>query len=306
YIPSASNNPSTPNKPTPPPDTDPTRLLRELDDIKITHSRRLDIGQRLAQIGDPRAGIGVLPNGIPDISWCFVEKGGEITIEKTKFTIKPFYVAKYLTTNAQYGAFVDAPDGYKNPEWWKLFPKEYRLQQLAEPRNPNSNAPRDRLSWYQSMAFAMWLDHQYRQNGLFQSVLNLNPADWKISLPPEWYWQWMAQKREFAWGKWDNAPRANTTEAGINDQSTAVGMYPHGVAECGAFDVTGNLWEWCLNDYSTIQTVNGYSNNETKVLRGGSFLSSRNIARVALRYYLSPYYVDSSYGCRVVLLPIVS
>jgi len=293
---------------TPPPDPEATNLLRELDDIQTPHSRRLEIGQRLAQIGDPRTGIGVLPNGIPDISWCFVQKGGNITIENTNFIIKPFYVAKYLTTNTHYGAFVNAKDGYNNPEWWKLFPKDHRPQELDEPRNSAPNAPRDTISWYQSMAFAQWLDHQYRQNGLFQAVLNLNPADWKISLPPEWYWQFMAQngdpKREFAWGAWDNQPRANTTEAGINDQSTAVGMYPHGVADCGAFDVTGNLWEWCLNEYQDIQVLNGYSNNRTKVLRGGSFFNFQDIARAVIRLYDLPHSDDYYGGCRVVLVPM--
>lgn len=293
------------------PDTEAIRLLRELDDINTPHLRRLEIGQRLAQIGEPRSGIGVLPNGIPDIAWCHVAKGGEITIEKTKFTIKPFYVAKYLTTNAQYGAFVDAPDGYNNPEWWKLFPKEYRPQKLDEPRNPNSNAPRDKISWYQSMAFAHWLDHHYRQNGLFQSVLNVNPADWKISLPPEWYWQFMAQngdeRRDYPWGTWDKYPRANTTEAGINNQTTAVGMYPHGVAECGAMDVAGNLWEWCLNDYKSISVMNGYSNGATKVLRGGSFSDNPDSCSRRVSLYLSPpNLVLNSLGVRLFLLPIVS
>ncbi len=256
------------------------RLLRELDDITTSHLRRAKIGDRLAEIGDPRKGIGVLPNGIPDIAWCFVEKGGEITIRKdgndATFDIKPFYVAKYLTTHAQYQAFVDAPDGYNNPEWWKLFPENCRPQRLFSVTNGNSNAPRDSISWYQSMAFAFWLDHQYRQNGLFEAVLGLNPADWKISLPPEWYWQWMAQNgdeaRDYPWGAWDKHPRANTTGAGTNNRSTSVGMYPHGIAACGAYDVAGNLWEWCLNDYKTISEVNGYFNEELKVLRGGSFL----------------------------------
>jgi formylglycine-generating enzyme required for sulfatase activity len=289
-------------------DTEATRLLSELDYINTAHLRRLEIGERLAQIGDPRAGIGVLPNGVPDISWCFVEKGGQITIEKTNFTIKPFYVAKYLTTNAQYQAFVDAKDGYNNPEWWKLFPKDYRPQKLAEPRNPNSNAPRDTISWYQSMAFAMWLDHQYRQNGLFQSVLNSNSAYWKISLPPEWYWQWMAQngneRHKYAWGKLDNipnTPRANTGESGIK-QITAVGMYPQGVAGCGAYDVIGNLWEWCLNDFSNISKLNGYSTDSSKSLRGGSFNNFQSNVSVVSRKYNNPYYDINLYGCRLVII----
>jgi len=314
------------------------RLLRELDDIKTSHFRRMKIGERFVEIGDTRKGVLVRPDGIPDIAWCFVEKGGQIRIigdgnnvtqkpsarwglwrrqvdkkddkEKDTFTIKPFYVAKYLTTHAQYQAFVDAPDGYNNPKWWKLFPEKYRLQALSSARNPNPNAPRDAISWYQSIAFVNWMDARYRSNGLFETELGLNPADWKISLPPEWYWQWMAQNgnewRAYPWGRWDEYSRANTHEAGLNDKSISVGMYPRGVANCGAYDVAGNLWEWCLNDYDTISEVNRYSNGAAKVLRGGSFDSDRDDARAVARSNSNPNFDYYNGGCRVFVVPIVS
>ena len=286
-----------------------TRLLRELDDLKTSHFRRMKIGERFVEIGDPRKGVLVRPDGIPDIDWCFVEKGGQITIEKQTFTIKPFYVAKYLTTYAQYQAFVnDKETGYNNPEWWNDFPKEYRPQRLAPAKNGNPNAPRDTLSWYQSIAFVNWLDYKYRQNGLYEDLLGLNPADWEIMLPPEWYWQWMAQngseKREYPWGNLDKHPRANTREASIGSKSTSVGMYPHGVAECGALDVAGNLWEWCLNDSGDIHVVNAYFNGAPKVLRGGAFKYNEDNAHTMYRrsFYI-PYDGYDSYGCRLFLLP---
>jgi len=289
------------------------RLLREIEDIKTPHFRRMKIGERLVEIGDPRKGVLVRPDGIPDMEWCFVEKGGQITIQDNDkqdhtFMVKPFYVAKYLTTHAQYEAFVKADDGYyNNPELWKLFPEKHRPQKLLPALNPNPNAPRDMISWYQSVAFAHWLDVKYRQNGLFEALLGLNPNSWKISLPPEWYWQWMAQngdeKREYAWGDWYKNPCANTAEAGLHERSTSVGMYPHGVAKCGAVDVAGNLWEWCLNDWDTILELNGYSNGESKVLRGGSFSDVHLIARTTFRYDYDPYSSRNNFGLRLFLLP---
>jgi formylglycine-generating enzyme required for sulfatase activity/energy-coupling factor transporter ATP-binding protein EcfA2 len=288
-----------------------TRLLRELDDINTPHPRRYQIGERLAEIGDPRPHIGVLPNGVPDIGWCLVEvpENSQITIKEQRFKLeKPFYVAKYLTTYAQYEAFVKAEDGYNNVEWWKLFPEEYQPPALRPATNGNANAPRDTISWYQSVAFAHWMDARYRQNGLFETLLGLNPADWKISLPREWMWQWMAQNgaeaREYPWGAWDEYPRANTREAQINDKSTSVGMYPHGVAVCGAYDVAGNLREWCLNDYYNAPVINGYSNKEQKVFRGGSFDNDSDNARVVYRRHNLPDIVNSYYGFRVFVVPI--
>ncbi len=287
------------------------RLVEELKNPAMAHARRLWIGDRLGDIGDPRPHIGVLPNGIPDIGWCFVEKGGKITIEKHTFNIKPFYVAKYLTTYAQYQAFVDAPDGYNNPEWWQLFPENYRPKKLSTPSNRLPNSPRSDVSWYQSLAFANWLDAQYRRKGLFEAILGLNPADYRIIIPPEWVWQWMAQNgseaRVYPWGNdWD-ATRANTAEAeGVTRRTSSVGMYPHGGAGCGALDVAGNLWEWCLNDYENISELNGHSNHSLKVMRGGTFASAQGYARAVSRFSCDPYLGGNIGGCRVVCLPYPS
>jgi formylglycine-generating enzyme required for sulfatase activity len=137
-------------------------------------------------------------------------------------------------------------------------------------------------------------------------------AEWQIHLPTEWEWQWVAQNgveaRIYPWGEWDDYPRANTTEAGIGDRSIAVGMYPYGATECGAFDVAGNLWEWCLNDYDNPEITNGHSNNN-KTLRGGSFHGYRTLARAGYRGSSSPGYWGLNRGFRVdvaLLLPSLS
>ncbi|MBL8157471.1 MAG: SUMF1/EgtB/PvdO family nonheme iron enzyme [Anaerolineae bacterium] len=84
-------------------------------------------------------------------------------------------------------------------------------------------------------------------------------------------------------------------------------MYPDGRAECGALDVAGNLWEWCLNDYKRPEIIDGYSNGERKVLRGGSFGRDRIFAAASYRYVASPNLRNHNYGFRVVLAsPIAS
>ncbi len=110
-------------------------MLAEIDDPATSHERRALIGVRLALIGDTRKGVGLRPDGLPDIVWCQVP-GGEITLEieaerssrltrwlkrlvPPTFQVEPFYIAKYPVTYIQYRAFLEDPKGYHNPVWWQ-------------------------------------------------------------------------------------------------------------------------------------------------------------------------------------------
>src|SRR5690606_10750793 len=138
------------------------RLYREIAILTTDDERRRDIGDRLAVIGDTRHGVGV-KDGIPDIAWLPVEgSNGKYKFEFGHFEIKPFFIAKYQVTYAQYQAFIKAEDGYHNTTWWQDFPDKYRPQSLDNQRTKIANAPRDTISWYQSVAFARWLDAKYR------------------------------------------------------------------------------------------------------------------------------------------------
>ena len=300
------------------------RKLRELNSLPLTaeaHGTRRDIGDRLAVIGDPRRGVGV-QDGVPEMLWLPVAPGGEIMIERQRFTVRPFYIAQYLVTYAQYQAFVTASDGFDNRKWWVGMPKDYQRQQLADQLTKAPNNPRDNISWYQSVAFARWLNHCL--HGL--TLVGTTPAssaaktdnagadnagivptmvvgeNAEVRLPTEWEWQWAAQGgvegHEFPWGAWQPG-YANTNQAGLG-RAIAVGMYPHGAANCGALDIAGNLREWCLNEYKEIRQIS-IINKEQKVLRGGSFGASQDFAAASVRSNYNPSYGSNSYGLRLVV-----
>ena len=290
-------------------------LLTELENPATPEQRRLRIGDDLALLGDPRRGVGV-EDGLPNILWLpVVGSNGDHTFEFGEFSIPNFFIAKYQVTNAQYQTFVTAEDGYQNDLWWHDFPKEYQLQELKEQRTKFTNTPRDTLSWYQAVAFSRWLDSQYRKIHLLTRLLSTialpsqelnNESNWQIRLPSEWEWQWVAQngieEREYPWGAWQQG-YANTNESGLG-RSVAVGMYPHVTAACGAMDMSGNVWEWCLNEYHNVRVVNDFGSNLPKVLRGGSFSYNQTYARSAARYNHAPYHIRNPYGFRLVLTPI--
>ncbi len=263
-------------------------LLEELSQANTSHQRRLEIGEMLAKEGDTRPGAGLDDSGLPDMEWCPVE-AGTVVIEETPFQVDAFFIAKYPVTHSQYQAFLDAKDGYRNEAWWQGMPVAYHFQELSPQRQPFSNHPRDSLSWYQALAFSRWMNAPYAEDG------------WTIRLPLEWEWQQAAQgyneNREFAFGNWQEN-HANTSESGLN-RSIAVGMYPHGQAVCGAMDMTGNVWEWCLNDYEQLHSIDP-GNEAKKVRRGGSFNFPQSFAKNNFRDIVHPYTRSSFNGMRLV------
>lgn len=283
------------------------RLYRELvalpkDDT--SHERRRDIGDRLSVIGDTRQGVGVV-HGVPDMLWLPVMgSDGIYKFEFGEFQVPNFFIAKYLTTYAQYQAFVNADDGYENPEWWADMPKDYQPQKLGNQRTKSLNNPRDSISWYQSVAFSRWLNSKLQGVALEHPSGILTIGDnAEVRLPTEWEWQWAAQhgteKREYPWGKRQDG-YANTSEAGLS-RAIAVGMYPHGAAECGALDMSGNLREWVLSKYRNPEQIHVDDSSDDRVLRGGAFHGALDFAASGFRNLSLPLNVYDLYGVRCVV-----
>jgi formylglycine-generating enzyme required for sulfatase activity len=122
----------------------------------------------------------------------------------------------------------------------------------------------------------------------------VNGVEWEVRLPAEWEWQWAAQggaeEWDYPWGNWREG-HANTVEAGV-DATTAVGMYPHGATMHGVLDMSGNVWEWCLNKWDSPHTTAVDATNESRVLRGGSFGYGRGSATSSVRSGSGAHPVD--------------
>lgn len=209
-------------------------------------------------------------------------------------------MARYLVTYAQYQAFVEAEDGFSEGKWWIDFPEEFQIQSLEMQQQRYANYPRDTLSWYQAVAFTRWLNDVLTDDAL--------PAkhNWEIRLPTEWERLWAASSgqphRKFPWGNEWRTNYANTNEAGLG-RSTAVGMYPAGQIACGAFDINGNIHEWCLNQYTRLNFMAKFHTIGAGVLRGGAFENPASYARLASRYANHRERNRTSSGFRLVYAP---
>jgi len=283
----------------------------------LTPPERLAAARTLDRLGDPRPGVGLRPDGLPDLAWVQIpaadEKGREEFLYGEKGERRKeatFWMAKYPVTYRQFQAFVDAPDGFANPNWWRGLARTDN-DDLGEQAFKFWDHPRDRVSWYQAVAFCRWL------NAKAEADPSLLPAGlpggrWRISLPTEWQWEKAARShdgRAYPWGERYISGYANVDETEGKDgphylqSSSAVGLYPQGATPDGILDLSGNVWEWCLNEYNKPDRTQP-EGDAVRVLRGGSWLYSAASALSSSRYGDHPYLRSNLGGIRCVVVPI--
>lgn len=220
--------------------------------------------------------------------WCEIPQGS-VDVEfsedlKTAFQIRPFLMAKYPVTYAQFQVFLESEDGFTNDRWWQglavrhLWPGQQKWLE--------DNLPREHVSWYDAVAFCRWLSARLR---------------YEVSLPTEWEWQWAAQGSErnnYPWGKVFANGRCNTEESG-KGKTTPVDAYPAGASSFGVCDMSGNVWERCINCFGDVSHVNVHG-SVLRGLRGGSWRYSQQYARTTHRHRCQPEKRYDDGGFRLV------
>ncbi len=297
------------------------RLVELMTDPRVPVPERNAAGVAINHVGDPRRGVGLRADGLPDIEWVLVPdknpKSGrrEFTFgddrqgNPEQRTEPDFWIACYPITCAQFQAFLDAPDGFSNAPWWQ------GLAALPEHRGEAGgqqfkhwNHPRERVSWYDAVAFCRWLTERAKEH---PDLLPRDPdrsREWKITLPTEWQWekterghdgiQYPRDGDKYKSGYPTIDETLTTARAAYLKRTTAVGMYPQGVSPYGIADLSNNLLEWCLNEYDNPERVQ-LEGDAWRVLRGGSWFSFELEAYVPCRNADHPDYRGYGYGFRV-------
>ena len=211
------------------------------------------------------------------------------------FPVEAFYLARYPVTNGQFQCFIDDPDGYTNQRWWKALDQE-----PGTPETPywaEANHPRETVSWFEAMAFCAWLSERLGKT---------------VRLPTEWQWQQVACSGQvdfsYPWGPEYKPGYANINEtwgdAGSYNlgRTTAVGLYPQGNSKHGVSDLSGNVWEWCLNGYEESKNTQS-SGTFRRVVRGGSWIYNQDSVRASARNHGAPDDRSDLIGFRVLCAP---
>jgi formylglycine-generating enzyme required for sulfatase activity/tRNA A-37 threonylcarbamoyl transferase component Bud32 len=213
-------------------------------------------------------------------------------------TIQPFYMGKYPITQAQWQRVAQLPQVNRklepNPSFFK-----------------GGNRPVENVSWYDAVEFCARLT-------------SLTKRDY--SLPSEAQWEYACRAgttTPFHFGEtlttdlanYDgNYTYGNGPKGRYREETTEVGSF--GVANAfGLYDMHGNVWEWCLDDwhsnYDGAPTdgsawLDGNDNLSQRegytVLRGGSWIGNPEYCRSAYRYsniWAVRDYTDDIIGFRV-------
>lgn len=248
------------------------------------------------------------------IPWVLVE-GGTFTMGDTRgegfsdelpthsVTLNSFYIGKYEVTQAEYAQ-------YMQPSW--SWTSNYGL---------GDNYPAYYVTWYAILKYCNLRSMAEGLTPVYSISGSTNPANWG-SVPTSRNSTWNAALCNWSANgyrlpteaEWEYAARGATKTPDYlysgSDDINAVAWYsgnsgytshpvgtkaPNGL---GLYDMSGNLYEWCWDWYSSSYYSSSSQNNPTgpasgssRVVRGGSWGDCADLCRVAKRYN---FYPDSS------------
>lgn len=185
--------------------------------------------------------------------------------------VDAFYIDRYPVTNAQYERFVQETGEASPPHWDGSFcPPGLEGHPVVN------------VTWHQAQQFAAWCGKR---------------------LPTEAEWEKAARGidgRRWPWGNQFDPNRCNTYDTKL-DTTSPVGAFPGGDSPYGVSDMAGNVWEWTADWYGAYKKpYRPASESHTKVTRGGSCMSVKEITRCTYRHTHDPDTASEDLGFRCV------
>lgn len=203
-------------------------------------------------------------------------------------TVAAFYIDKYLVTYAQYQQFIET-GGYDKKKYWSsagwkfLKQHEYTLNSTYyEAYLSKAQLPVTGISWYEAEAYAKW-----------RGARLPTAAEWTLACQGN-------TPQKYPWGDDFDYEAVNYK---IRVAPYAVGSSKKNVSPFGVFDLVGNVWQWCADEYDGDDflrdfTPQGYKPGPQKYIRGGGWTSLRKHFESDYLYHDKPHYRLATYGFR--------
>ncbi len=310
------------------------RLVMEgLRNTLLPAQKRVAVGNHLAELGDPRAGV----TALEDMQFCHVPAGSfflgtenDNADDDEKEGAGPhemnraYWLGRYPVTVAQYRQYLQESE---------VKPEDEDCQ-----KGP-ANTPVVWVSQKEAESFCDWLTTRWCRLGLL-------PEGYRAALPSEPEWEKAAKggykipaegqqrigsigelsagagegpalidnnspHRDYPWEGGADPERMNFA-MNIGSRS-AVGAYPGGASPYGCEEMSGNVWEWTRSPFEAYPyptksaAVNAHEKsggNVPRVLRGGAFFNLQWSARCSYRLNFDPDSRSYFIGFRVVLSPL--
>jgi len=186
-----------------------------------------------------------------------------------------FELGKYSVTVGEYLHFVKATKKEKLDKWTK----------------EKENYPVTDVSWNDAVEFCSWLNKQ--QNVYVYRLPTEAEWEYACRAGTDTKWSFGDDENKLKDYAWYNK---NSYDLGLEHEDYGTNKVGQKLVNpWGLYDMHGNVWEWCLDDYVDNYektprdgSENIEDNKEYKVLRGGSWSSIAISARSAYRFWVIP------------------
>ena len=202
--------------------------------------------------------------------------------------IDGFWMGKYLVTQANWKKVMTNTFWKKirlytcNPSWFKMGPAY----------------PVEQISWDETREF-------------IQKLISFNKNKYNFRLPSEAEWEYAArscgQHQKYAGGQDLDALAWYSANSGMATQPVGTKL-PNTL---GLYDMSGNVYEWCLDAYNASAYKQHKKNNPLitgegtkRVIRGGSWSNSSHEMRSTYRASVNQDFKENYLGFRLVMTSV--